>query len=89
MKKQIEILNREMTKTEMKQMYAGFDQHTLDQNVQIQDLTRHSYTALFGNKFIGCSSGLAYKNGDAHSGWFYLTDLKSSCLKRFSFKQLF
>ncbi len=25
--------------------------------------------------FIGVASGLAYKNGNAYNGWFYLTDL--------------
>ena len=56
-------------------MYSGFDENTIDNGVEIQSSSRHSYTALAENKFIGCSSGLAYKNGDQYSGWFYLTDL--------------
>jgi len=28
-----------------------------------------------GPDFIGCSSGLAYKNGEVYNGWFNLTDL--------------
>ena len=73
--KKIEILNREMTKAELSKMKAGFDTHTIDNGVKIQEATRHSYTAVSGEKFIGCSSGLAYKNGSEYSGWFYLTDL--------------
>jgi len=67
--------NREMTSDELKQMYAGFDQHTIDNGVEIQTSDRFGYVAIINNNFIGCSSGLAYKNNDTYSGWFYLTDL--------------
>jgi len=67
--------NREMSSDELKQMYAGFDLHTIDKGVEIQTSDRFGYVASFENKFIGCSSGLAYKNKDKYSGWFYLTDL--------------
>lgn len=72
---QISIVNREMTPKELERMYAGFDEHTIENGVAVQSSIRCSYTALFDGKFIGCSSGLAYKNGDKYSGWFYLTDL--------------
>jgi len=73
--RKIEIINREMTPDELNRMYAGFEEHTLANGVEIQSSDRYSFTALFDNTFIGCSSGLAYKNGNRYSGWFYLTDL--------------
>ena len=71
----IEIINREMTPEELHRMNTGFDEHTIENGVEVQNAKRFSYTALNENKFIGCSSGLAYKNGEHYSGWFYLTDL--------------
>ena len=69
------IVNREMTSEEFARMNTGFDEHSLENNVEIQQSDRLSFVALDGGKFIGCSSGLAYKNGEDYSGWFFLTDL--------------
>ena len=71
----ISIVEREMTATELDQMNAGFDENSVDHDVAVQTSERFGYVAVDGDQFIGCSSGLAYKNGDAFSGWFYLTDL--------------
>lgn len=71
----ISIVNREMTTEEFARMNTGFDEHSLENNVEIQSSKRFGFVAQEGETFIGCSSGLAYKNGDAYSGWFYLTDL--------------
>ncbi|MCB0643924.1 MAG: GNAT family N-acetyltransferase, partial [Phaeodactylibacter sp.] len=71
----IHILNREMTAPEFERMKRGFDAHTLEQQVEIQTSDRFGFAAVDGETFIGCSSGLAYKNGEQYSGWFYLTDL--------------
>ena len=71
----INILNREMTAPEFERMKRGFDAHTLEQQVEIQTSDRFGFVAVDGETFIGCSSGLAYKNGELYSGWFYLTDL--------------
>ncbi|TFG71882.1 MAG: N-acetyltransferase [Anaerolineales bacterium] len=71
----IALIEREMTTAELARMVAGFDEHTLDNGVEIQDSVRIGFVAIDGAIFIGCASGLAYKNGDAYSGWFYLTDL--------------
>jgi len=71
----IQIVNREMKAAEFERMKAGFDEHTLENGVQIQSADRFGYVAVEGNEFIGCSSGLAYKNDQQYSGWFYLTDL--------------
>ncbi len=73
--KAIEIVNREMSQAEFERMKAGFDEHTIDNNVLVQDADRFTFVAVSGTAFIGCASGLAYKNGDTYSGWFYLTDL--------------
>lgn len=71
----INIVNREMTSEEIEQMNSGFDKLSLEEGVEIESSDRFSFVALIGNTFIGCSSGLAYKNGVNYSGWFFLTDL--------------
>lgn len=71
----ISIVNREMTAKEYARMNTGFDEHSLENNVEIQSSDRYGFVGLDREKFIGCSSGLAYKNGDKYSGWFFLTDL--------------
>ena len=71
----IKIVNREMTSEEFARMKAGFDEHTLDNKVAIQNADRFGFVTIDDEKFVGCSSGLAYKNDGKYSGWFYLTDL--------------
>ncbi len=71
----ISVINRDMTAAEFSRMKAGFDEHTLDHEVKIQNSDRYGFVAMDGDLFVGCSSGLAYKNGEEYSGWFYLTDL--------------
>lgn len=71
----ITIVNHEMTSEEFDRSKLGFDEYTLESDVKIQDSERVSYVALRQERFVGCSSGLAYKNGNEYSGWFYLTDL--------------
>jgi ribosomal protein S18 acetylase RimI-like enzyme len=71
----IRIINREMTTQEFARMNKGFDEHSLENNVAIQDSDRFTFVSLDEEKFVGCASGLAYKNGEMYSGWFYLTDL--------------
>jgi len=71
----ISIVEREMTPVELARMNAGFDENTIDNGIAIQSSERMGFVALYGDEFVGCVSGLAYKNGDTYSGWFYLTDL--------------
>jgi GNAT superfamily N-acetyltransferase len=71
----INIIKREMTSEEFARIKSGFDEYTLDNGVEIQSADRFGFVALDGNVFMGCSSGLAYKNDQKYSGWFYLTDL--------------
>ncbi len=71
----VNIVNREMTTEEFARMNIGFDEHSIENNVAVQQSKRFGFVALDDEAFIGCSSGLAYKNGDDYSGWFFLTDL--------------
>jgi len=71
----ITLINRDITAKELARIKAGFDENSLDNAVEIQTADRYGFAAQDGETFIGCSSGLAYKNGDEYSGWFYLTDL--------------
>ena len=71
----ISIVEREMAPVEFARMNVGFDEHTLDNGVVIQSSERMGFVALDGDAFVGCVSGLAYKNGETYSGWFYLTDM--------------
>lgn len=73
--KSIKIKDREMTSEEFQKMKRGFDEHTIEQGVEVQKADRFTIVAESEGEFIGTASGLAYKNGDDYSGWFYLTDL--------------
>ncbi len=72
---EINIVNRSMTSEEFERMNSGFDNYALEMGVALQSSDRYGFVAMDGDTFIGCSSGLAYKNGENYSGWFYLTDL--------------
>ncbi|MEO1258643.1 MAG: GNAT family N-acetyltransferase [Bacteroidota bacterium] len=71
----INIVYREMAPLEVKQVHAGFDELMVDEGLEIESSDRFSFVAVKENTFIGCASGLAYKNGENYSGWFFLTDL--------------
>ncbi|MGS2727872.1 GNAT family N-acetyltransferase [Psychroserpens sp. BH13MA-6] len=71
----IEILNRELTSEETEQVNSGFDNLSLEEGIELESTKRITFVALKGKNLIGCSSGLAHKNGGKYSGWFYLTDL--------------
>ena len=72
---EIKVVEREMTDGEFARMSAGFDEHTLEHGNPLQTSERYGFVLMDGETFIGCSSGLAYRNGTACNGWFYLTDL--------------
>ena len=69
------LVERPMTDAEFARMNAGFDEHTVACGNPVQTSERHGFVALDGGLFVGCASGLAYKNGAEYNGWFYLTDL--------------
>lgn len=64
-----------MTSLELERMNTGFDENAIDHGVIPQSDKRFGYVAMDGENFIGCVSGLAYKNGEVFNGWCYLTDL--------------
>jgi ribosomal protein S18 acetylase RimI-like enzyme len=72
---EISIVNREMTSEEKKLTNIGFDELYIEEGIEIESSERFSFVAIKGKALIGCSSGLAYKNGENYSGWFHLTDL--------------
>lgn len=69
------IVNREMTAEEVELMNKGFDALSLEEGVETEGSDRIGCVALMEDKFIGGASGLAYKNGEDYSGWFFLVDL--------------
>lgn len=69
------IIERDMTPSELDLMNLGFDKNTIDHGVISQSTQRFGYVAMDGVNFIGCVSGLAYKHGTNFSGWCQLTDL--------------
>ncbi len=71
----IKIINRPLTAEEIKQVDAGFDDLSMEEGIALESTERISLVALKGERLIGCSSGLAHKNGNKYSGWFHLTDL--------------
>ena len=73
--KTIKILERDMTDPEFSQMNEGFKEYELLHTEVNQTSDRLGFVILDGNKFVGCSSGLAYKNGEKYNNWCYLSDL--------------
>ncbi len=71
----INIVNRELTSEELNRVDSGFDALSLEEGVELESTERISLAALNGDRFVGCASGLAHKNGGRYSGWFHLTDL--------------
>jgi GNAT superfamily N-acetyltransferase len=72
---EINIVNRELTSTEIEQVNSGFDNLSIEEGIELESTDRISFVALNGDRLVGCSSGLAHKNGGKYSGWFFLTDL--------------
>ena len=71
----IKIEYRELTAIESNRMNTGFDELSIEEGVALESSERFSFVAEKRDRFIGCSSGLAFKNGEKYSGWFHLTDL--------------
>ena len=73
--KKVRIIERDMTDLEFSQMNIGFKEYELLHTEVNQSSDRLGFVILDGSKFIGCSSGLAYKNGEKYNNWCQLTDL--------------
>ena len=69
------IVNRQLTSEETQQVNLGFDNLSLEEGIELEGTERMTFVAMHGKNLIGCSSGLAHKNGGKYSGWFYLSDL--------------
>lgn len=72
---ELSVSERPMTEAEFARMNMGFEAHTIAHGNPVQVAERFGFVAQQKNAFVGCSSGLAYKNGLNYSPWFYLTDL--------------
>ncbi len=66
---------RDMTDDEYKREQVAFDEHGFDFGNPPEKQERFGFVATDGMKFVGCSSGLAQKNNDQYSKYFYLSDL--------------
>lgn len=70
----VTILEREMTDAEFAREGEGFGAHAIEHGY-VHESERFGFVATDGENFVGCSSGLAYKNAERYSNWFYITDL--------------
>ena len=73
--KQINFIERDLTKEELESIWKGFIENEVFHTQIHQTSDRFGFVAVNDDKIIGCSTGLAYKNGEEYNGWFYLTDL--------------
>lgn len=64
-----------MTDAEFASMNAGFEALAVERDRPEPRQERHGFVASEAGRFVGCSSGLAYRTGDAYGAWFTLTDL--------------
>jgi len=71
----ITFINRPMSDQEFDRMNKAFEELGVEHDNPVEKDERHGFVALDGDKFIGCSSGLAYKSEIGYSPYFYLTDL--------------
>jgi len=72
---EISIVNRAMTSLELARMNTGFDEDSLENDVALETSERFTFVGLESDSFVGCASGLAYKNNNDYTGWFFLTDM--------------
>ncbi len=64
-----------MTDIEFKREQEAFSEHGLEFGNPPEEQERIGYVATEGDKFAGCSSGLAQKNKNGYGKYFYLSDL--------------
>ena len=71
----INFIERDLTKEELESIWEGFKENEILHTQVHQTSDRIGFVAVDEDVVIGCSTGLAYKNGESYNGWFYLTDL--------------
>jgi GNAT superfamily N-acetyltransferase len=72
---ELSLAEREMTDAEFARMKAGFAEHGRQHGNPPETAERFGFVLTDGDRFVGCSSGLAYKSELGYSGYFFLTDL--------------
>jgi ribosomal protein S18 acetylase RimI-like enzyme len=65
----IELIERDITITELARIHAGFEENRVEHGNPASSQERHGVVAMAGERFIGAISGLKYHQ------WFYITDL--------------
>lgn len=71
------IVEREMTDDEFERANLTFGEHSVEFGNPVDVAERFGVVVLDDERFVGCASGLAYRNGTdgAYCRWFYLSDL--------------
>jgi GNAT superfamily N-acetyltransferase len=64
-----------MTEVEFTRLNVGFEEHSAKYGNPAERAERLGFVAMDGKRFVGCSSGLAYRRQSEYDNWFYLTDL--------------
>ena len=73
----VTMVERDMTDEEFSRANAAFREHSLEHGNPVEVAERFGFVVLDDNRFVGCSSGLAYREGAGgdYCSWFYLSDL--------------
>lgn len=71
----VNISFRQITDVEFKSMNKAFDEYGLEFSNPPETAERFTFVATVDNKFVGCSSGLAYKTVSGYNKYFFLSDL--------------
>lgn len=71
----VQYINRPMSDEEFNRMNEAFDELSVENHSPIEKDERLGFVATDKSRFIGCSSGLAYKSDRGYSPYFYLSDL--------------
>ena len=69
------IVERDLSDAELALVNAGFDQHAVEHGNPKEASKRFGFVAVDDGRFVGCSSGLAYRKAIGYGNWFYITDL--------------
>ena len=71
----VQFSYRKMTDKEFKREQAAFNEHGLEFGNHPEKQERYGFVATDDDKFVGSSSGLAYKRGSDYDKYFFLSDL--------------
>lgn len=71
----VQFTFRGMTDEEFKREQAAFYEHGLEFGNHPEKQERYGFVATDDGKFVGSSSGLAYRRDDDYDNYFFLSDL--------------